>query len=535
MFYILFASFILSSCLDEYGLGDTNPPQKMTLELKEINPGSGIVEVKYGAKDAITHKIVFNAPTTPHDGIYLSSANNQTFEEKYFESGNYSVTYYAYGKGGKYDSITKKIMVQVDYVVDKQIVDRLTGGSSKVWKWDRNSAGHLGVGETSQSFPNWYAAQANEKPECLYNDELTFSLTSAGKVQFKNDNKGDTFVHADHQTNPQGSDACFNQSTGSSNVTFAAASSGISTSTKTQMILGDQFMSYYLATNSYEILALTDSELYVRTIETAPDGNKRAWYQRFVSQSSSSCTGGATGNQAGTGSYQLVWADEFDSDGSVCAKNWMNEIGTGTNGWGNNEMQYYTSRPSNISVSNGSLKITAKKEDYLGSSYTSARIKTQNLFEFQYGKVEVRAKLPVGGGTWPAIWMLGSDINTNGWPNSGEVDIMEHVGNNLGKVQSAIHTLAGYGANAPVGYTNVSNVQDWHVYSCEWTATDIKFYVDDMLYFTYNPNQNSTNWPFNKKFFILLNVAMGGNLGGAIDTNFTQSAMEVDYVRVFQK
>lgn len=528
----------LNSCAEDYSLGSLNKPSNLSLDVVEVDPGSGKVQVSYSASNAITHKIVFNATTSPNNGQYISTVNNGSFEEKYNQTGTYEVIYYAYGTGAEYDSIVKSVSVTVDYEVDQNIITKLTNGTSKIWKWDRNSAGHLGVGQTTYDYPNWYASQPNEKPECLYNDELVFTKNADGSVTFQNINQGDTFIHVDHQVAAVGSsageDACYGFTTGSSAVSFSEATSGISSSTGAQMSLGNQFMSYYLGTNTYEILTLTDTELYVRTVETAPDGSLRAWYLRFKSEASgSTCTGGPTGNQSGTGTYQLVWADEFDSD--LCSSNWTYDIGQGDNGWGNNEQQYYTDRPANVSVSNGSLFITAKKETYMGASYTSARVKTQNLFDFKYGRVEVRAKLPQGGGTWPAIWMLGSNIETVGWPACGEIDIMEHTGNNPGVVSSAIHTSAASGGNAVTGNTTVSSPQDWHVYSAEWTSTEIKFFVDDILFFTYNPAQNSSNWPFNEKFFIILNVAMGGNMGGNIDSNFTQSSMEVDYVRVYQK
>jgi len=232
----------------------------------------------------------------------------------------------------------------------------------------------------------------------------------------------------------------------------------------------------------------------------------------------------------------LIFYDEFDTPRSPDNSKWNYDIGTGSNGWGNNESQYYTNRTDNVIVENGILKITAKKENYEGASYTSVRLKTQGKFDFTYGKVEVRAKLPSGGGTWPAIWMLGSNITTVGWPASGEIDIMEHVGNNVGRVSSAIHTPSSYGNTQNVRATNVSNVtSEFHVYGMEWTNQKIAFSVDGNVFYTYNPSEkNDQTWPFDKKQFLILNVAVGGNLGGNIDPEFTQGTMEIDYVRVYQ-
>lgn len=230
----------------------------------------------------------------------------------------------------------------------------------------------------------------------------------------------------------------------------------------------------------------------------------------------------------------LVWADEFNTDGAPKSSNWAYDTGDG--GWGNNEKEYYTTREENVVVENGLLKITAQKENYNGASYTSARLKTQGKFSFKYGKVEVKAKLPEGGGTWPAIWMLGSNITSVGWPACGEIDIMEHVGNELGKVHSTIHTPSSYGASVNTATKNVSNVSsEFHVYGMEWNAQKIQFSIDGTVFYTYNPtDKNNNTWPFDKEQFIILNVAMGGNFGGDIDPEFTSGTMEVDYVRVYQ-
>ena len=233
---------------------------------------------------------------------------------------------------------------------------------------------------------------------------------------------------------------------------------------------------------------------------------------------------------------QLVWQDEFNQDGVPNTSNWGYNTGVGDNGWGNNESQYYTDRLDNAKVENGLLKITAKKEDYQGSQYTSARLLTAGKFDFTYGRIDVRAKLPSGGGVWPAIWMLGSSISSLGWPAAGEIDIMEYVGNNPGKISSAIHTTSSSGATINYKAVSISNeTTEFHLYSMVWTADSLTFMLDDVAYYTYNPaTKNPQTWPFNDKQFIILNIAMGGTLGGAIDTNFNTSTMEIDFVRVYQ-
>lgn len=232
----------------------------------------------------------------------------------------------------------------------------------------------------------------------------------------------------------------------------------------------------------------------------------------------------------------LAWSDEFNDDGQPSSQRWNYDIGTGSWGWGNGEQQYYTQRADNVTISNGTLKINAKKESYSGSSYTSARLKTQGKYSFTYGKVEVRAKLPKGGGTWPAIWMLGNNISSVGWPACGEIDIMEHKGNETGDVSSAIHNTSGSGGTPYFNEQYIADVTDeFHIYGIIWNSEKIEFTVDGNVHYTYKPtSKNDDNWPFNKRQFIILNVAMGGTLGGDIAPNFSEGTMEIDYVRVYQ-
>jgi len=227
---------------------------------------------------------------------------------------------------------------------------------------------------------------------------------------------------------------------------------------------------------------------------------------------------------------QLAWSDEFNVDGAPNSSNWSYEIGAG--GWGNNEAQYYTNRTENVIVQGGSLKINLIKEDYNGSNYTSARIVTRGKQSFKYGRIDIRAKLPAGGGTWPALWMLGDNISTVSWPNCGEIDIMEHVGNNLNMIYGSLHYPGHSGGNPVTGTTTITTATtDFHVYSIDWSSTSIRFYVDNQLY---NSFVNSGSTPFNNNFFFIFNCAMGGNFGGTIDPNITNATLEVDYVRVYQ-
>lgn len=227
---------------------------------------------------------------------------------------------------------------------------------------------------------------------------------------------------------------------------------------------------------------------------------------------------------------QLVWSDEFNTNGAPDSNKWGYNIGAG--GWGNNELQYYTNRPENVIIENGVLKIKLIKENYMGSQYTSARLLSQGKFDFKYGKIEFRAKLPFGGGTWPALWMLGNNIGQVGWPTCGEIDVMEHVGNQLNKIYATLHYPEHYGANGSGNTIMINDVTTvFHNYSAEWDVQTIKFCVDNQLFYTFN---NSASVPFNQNFFIIMNCAMGGNFGGSVDPNITSANFEIDYVRVYQ-
>ena len=244
---------------------------------------------------------------------------------------------------------------------------------------------------------------------------------------------------------------------------------------------------------------------------------------------------------------QLVWADEFDQDGLPNLNNWSYDIGTACNqpagcGWGNNELQYYTqNRPENAKVRDGKLIITAIKESYKEDrSYTSARLVSKNKGDWKYGKIEIRAKLPAGKGTWPAIWMLSTDWSYGGWPESGEIDIMEHVGYEPDSIYGTIHTKAYNHLNGTqkggVLYTPKSE-QQFQTYILDWKEDQMDWYIDGEKYFTFkNDNTDSTAWPFDQKFHMILNLAVGGNWGGrhGIDESIWPQQMEVDYVRIYQ-
>ncbi len=228
----------------------------------------------------------------------------------------------------------------------------------------------------------------------------------------------------------------------------------------------------------------------------------------------------------------LVWSDEFDKNGAPDPTKWIYDIGTGSSGWGNNELQYYTNRSENAVVENGILKIKAIKENFSGSAYTSARLLTRGKYEFKYGSVEVRAKVPAAVGTWPAVWMLGADFPTVGWPACGETDILEHRGSELNTIVAALHYPGRSGGNPVKGQTVIQNAStEFHVYKFDWTSTSMQFFVDGKLFHTV---ANNASIPYNKNFFFLVNLAMGGGFGGPVDPAFTNATFEVDYIRVYK-
>ncbi len=228
----------------------------------------------------------------------------------------------------------------------------------------------------------------------------------------------------------------------------------------------------------------------------------------------------------------LFWSEEFNIDGAPDPLKWGYDLGTGSGGWGNNELEYYTSRPENAIVQGGVLKIKVIKEPYNGSAYSSARLLSLNKFAMTYGKVEIKAKLPAGVGCWPAIWMLGADIATTPWPACGEIDIMEYRGSEPNKIFGTFHYPGRSGGNADGGTKVISDATtQFHIYSLDWSASSIKIYVDNELVHTL---ANSGSVPFNHDFFFILNVAMGGNFGGAVDPAFTNATMEIDYIRVYK-
>ena len=250
-------------------------------------------------------------------------------------------------------------------------------------------------------------------------------------------------------------------------------------------------------------------------------------------------TGSIRDDDEGAAYTNLVWSDEFDYTGLPNPQKWSYDVGG--SGWGNNELQYYTKdRPENARVEGGNLIITARREAMEGRDYTSARLVTKNKGDWKYGRVEVKAKLPQGRGVWPAIWMLPTEWKYGDWPASGEIDIMEFVGYEPDRVHGTVHTQSfnhgiGTQKGSSLQFTDLATAS--HVYAIEWYADKIDFFIDNQRYFTFtNSGKGFADWPFDQSFHLILNVAVGGNWGGAqgVDPSVYPQQFVIDYVRVYQ-
>ena len=249
--------------------------------------------------------------------------------------------------------------------------------------------------------------------------------------------------------------------------------------------------------------------------------------------------------------WQLTWSDEFNGS-SIDTNHWTFDAGNGNNGWGNNELQFYTDRPQNVYISNGLLHIVAQRESYHGCRYTSAKMRTRGHFSQKYGRFEFRARLPHGKGFWPAFWLMPQDPAYGPWAASGEIDVMENKGANPSEVLGTIH----FGGTAPRNthsqgpayvFPTGDSVTNFHLYAVEWTSDAIRWYVDNHLY------ETQTTWwsasgpdgavvnhpypaPFNQPFFVIMNLAVGGNFdGNPDDATVFPGEMQVDYIRVYDE
>jgi len=536
---VLMIAFLAFGCQeDDIEFGDVVTPGNLTVTVTVANDQTGNVTVKPTAENALNFHVYFKSDT---DAVVIANGEEASF--RYTQDGQYTqeIVVTAFGTGGA--SSTKAVIIDLDVrlIIEEGVLLNIAGAANeeKRWVWDSSNAGHFGVGDPAETFPNFFSAGANQLDPCMYDDVLTFSHDGENNYSFQLETTDATFINWAEikrffpDAEPQiFVDECRNiDDQIDLDTSFVIVDDEFGNATLT---VTNSTMSYWSGAEVYQILELTADKLVIRGIQDPfdPPGDPLAWYHTFVPESNDpppTCTS-ITGD-TGTGNNDvLVWAEEFDEDGAPCTGTWNYDIGG--NGWGNEESQYYTDRADNIIVSGGTLKITAKAEEFQGSEYTSARINTFQKFEFEYGRIEARAKLPTGAGTWPAMWLLGNDFVTNSWPACGEMDFMEHVGNDQDRIFASLHSPGNSGGNANTQSIEVPGVSDeFHIYSMEWSPSQIIFFVDGQEHFTF---QNNSGLPFDHEFFVILNVAMGGTFGGAIDPNFVESTMEVDYVRVYQ-
>lgn len=537
IFSFVLAIISLASCQeDDLSIGEIKAPSNITVDVEVVgadatNPngdGSGTVIFRAQADDAVSYSFLYNGV------LDAAPSGEKTYNFSNTGTSTYNVTVIANGTGGLSSSTTVQVEVLVLYEPPIELINLITSGS---WRIKNEAPAHFGLGPVGGAvFGEFFAAPANDKAGVgMYDDRYIF-------------NADGTFTHITDSTNDDPTEDPSGTIFGRENLIDELGGSGSGTpngadienypyddytgtwsisapdGVVTLNLTGIGFIGYYIGgSHSYELFGYDPQQPTNDLVLRSTDGNNEFdWWFLITSQ------GEDVGNDNNFDT--LVWSDEFDTDGAPNSANWTYDLGTGTNGWGNNEAQVYTNDPSNVIVENGVLKITAIAEN---GGYTSARIKSQDLFEFTYGRVEISAKLPDGGGTWPALWMLGANFEDVGWPNCGEIDIMEHVGNNINDVSSALHFPGNSGGNAVVDRTTVSDATTaFHVYSVEWSSNQLVLSVDGNPHLTYS---YGTNVPFYENdFFLILNVAMGGTLGGTIDPAFTQSSMEIDYVRVYQ-
>jgi hypothetical protein len=481
--------------------------------------GSGVVNITTTSNDALTYQFTYNGNTS------AAPTGIKTYNFKNSGTHIYKITAIAISTNNKSISETVSVEVFYAYTPSAELITILTDNASKEWRIQFETSGHFGNGDTSSATANLWSAKPYEKENLgAYNDRFSF-------------NSDGTFTHVTNgnmygKSTPMSSDLGGNQGlTMNSNGEYENYPyTDYNENWSLSMIEGKEVISfsnigslgYYTGGNhDYALISRSSTELSVSTINS--QGLK--WFGTLTTDVVPDRNAAPANSIYAT----LVWADEFDVNGAPNASNWGYDLGD--HGWGNNELQNYTNSRENSIVENGVLKIIAKAN---GTGYSSARLKSQRLQSFTYGRIEVRAKLPSTKGTWPAIWMLGANFETVSWPYCGEMDIMEQTGWDKNKVLGTFHwqdsasdSYAHYGLETSAS----TSTSEFHLYSLEWTPDKIYVLYDDVSFVTFD---NDNNLPFNANFFMILNIAMGGNLGGDVDANFTQDTMEIDYVRVYQ-
>lgn len=532
---------------DDYKFGDIITPSNLKISYEIVgadteNPngdGTGFVMFTATADNALSYQFHFGDSKS-------KVAPSGKIKYRYTKVGvnEFIATVNAVGTGGTIASTSVKVRIYSSFT-DVEAENLLSGekiGDSKSWYWAADKAVHVGLGPQEADYGNgefayasWWNSIAtfDKEKACMYDNELVFTRTADG-ITFEQ--KGTHVFVPGAYASVLGvdGDVCHSSDIiptmkGVKKVSFFPSSSKAAIEgsyndkpyRKTSFDLSDGgFMGWYVGASTYDIISLSETTLIVRVMQP---NSEFAWYHIFTSTKPVEKSDEYT---------NLVWSDEFDTDGAPDQSKWTYDIGAG--GWGNEELQHYTNRTENVVIEGGVLKIKAKKETFEQATYTSARLKSQGLYSFKYGKVEVKAKLPKSQGTWPAIWMLGDSFSTVGWPKCGEIDIMEQKGDDKSITLGTTHWFdtttnanANYGLTTPVANSS----SEFHIYAMVWTEDAIKLFVDDVMFYEM---KNTASLPFNDKFFFILNVAMGGSLGGAVASDFTEDTMEIDYIRVYQ-
>ena len=533
---------------NDYKFGDIVTPTNIVITAEVVGQDASNPDLAYGDGTGTVNFVVTadNASSYVYyfDGV-AQAAPSGLLTKRFSKVGvnTYTVVVKANGVGG--NSSTSSIDVEVfSSFSDVDAENFLSGanvGDSKKWYWQADKAVHVGLGPVTDDYGNgefayeawWNGIKAwDTEKSCMYDNEFVFKRAANG-ITFEQ-TVGPAFIPGTYAgVLGVAGDQCHGADVATKMFGLKTVSFGPSTSKAalegsynnnpyrgTSFEISDGgFMGWLVGSSTYDIISISNDELVVRIIQA---GDGFAWYHKFTSTKPV---------QGASYTYNtLAWEDDFNTDGAPNPAKWTYDLGAG--GWGNGELQTYTNSADNAVVQGGSLHITAKADGSGG--YTSARLKSQGLYKFKYGRVEVKAKLPAAQGTWPAIWMLGSNFTTVGWPTCGEIDIMEQKGDDKNTTLGTCHWFdtasssnASYGETAAISTAS----SEFHIYTLEWTDTAVKIYLDDAPFYELS---NSAALPFNADFFLILNVAMGGSLGGTVDAAFTEDKMEIDYIKVFQ-
>ncbi len=527
---LLIISIIFISCsggISDENLGPDDPPKEIIpsnlslsvniVGLDSNNPngdGSGIVKFTATATNAISYSFRFGT------GDSKTSTGSAEYTYKEIGTKTYNIKVIAYSSTNNYISVDKAITVYVKPESEQTLLELLAGSSSKTWRINAAQDAHFSNGAQDKKYPTYWEAYAFSKSNSgFYDDEYTFNIngtyyhktneTVFGKGSYLNDDFGTTSqpINGDGEIE--------NYPLNNYQTTFSAKKED----DLNKIEFGAKgFIGFYVGEHNYTIECYDSENILLRSV----DDQDIAWYIWLT-------TNTVFETHPKNQFTNLIWSDEFNVTGALDSSKWVHEVG---DSWYNNEVQSYTSRLDNSKVEDGKLKIIAKKESYNGNNYTSARIISNTKKDFTYGRVDIKAKIPGKKGTWPALWMLGSNFKSVEWPKCGEIDILEAAQSNNFKVQSTVHHPDNYGA----GDSHISNdyndiTEVFHVYSLVWTKQALTFYVDDKPHHLVG---NSCALPFNWNQFIILNVAMGGTMGGEIASDFVSDTMEIEYVRIYQ-